>query len=63
MSLLVSDRTRRFDAYLKAAEQFTSSQANLTRKDNADIEIDRVLTDCIRSVRKKVHPTARGAAC
>lgn len=41
----------RFDAYLKAAEQFTFSQANLTRKENADIEIDRVLTDCIVSGR------------
>jgi pyruvate decarboxylase len=41
----------RFDAYLKAAEQFTFSQATLTQKNNADIEIDRVLTDCIISGR------------
>jgi len=38
---------RRFDAYQKAAEQFTISQAYLTRPENADIEIDRVLTDCL----------------
>ena len=41
---------RRFDAYQKAAEQFTISQAAITRKENADIEIDRVLTDCVTSV-------------
>ncbi|KAF9643971.1 pyruvate decarboxylase [Thelephora ganbajun] len=41
----------RFDAYQKAAEQFTISQAHLTRKENADVEIDRVLTDCIISGR------------
>jgi pyruvate decarboxylase len=37
----------RFDAYQKAAEQFTISQAYLTRKENADVEIDRVLTECL----------------
>ena len=44
----------RFDAYQKAAEQFTISQAYLTRKENADVEIDRVLTDCLILVRHKV---------
>lgn len=42
---------RRFDAYQKAAEQFTISQAYLTRTENADVEIDRVLTDCLVTVR------------
>jgi TPP-dependent 2-oxoacid decarboxylase len=41
----------RFDAYLKAAEQFTVSQAVLMGKGNAAAEIDRVLTDCITLVR------------
>jgi pyruvate decarboxylase len=41
----------RFDAYQKAAEQFTISQAHLTRKENADIEIDRILTNCVISGR------------
>jgi len=48
----------RFDAYQKAAEQFTISQAYLTRKENADVEIDRVLTDCLTLVRHIV--LARG---
>ena len=47
-----SDRMHRFDAYQKAAEQFTISQAYLTRKENADVEIDRVLTDCLILVRR-----------
>jgi len=41
----------RYDAYEKAAEQFTISQAYLIRPENADIEIDRVLTKCITSER------------
>jgi TPP-dependent 2-oxoacid decarboxylase len=57
--LTTTGRLRRFDAYLKAAEQVTFSQACLTRTDNADIEIDRVLTDCIVSVRCNFRVTAR----
>ncbi|CAK5270255.1 unnamed protein product [Mycena citricolor] len=41
----------RFDAYFKASEQFTISQANLIDKDTAAAEIDRVLTDCITLAR------------
>lgn len=41
----------RFDAYAKAAEQVTASQAILMNKSNAASEIDRVLTDCITLVR------------
>lgn len=41
----------RFDAYLKAAEQFTVSQTWITQKEHAAAEIDRVLTDCIESAR------------
>ncbi|EPQ54543.1 pyruvate decarboxylase THI3 [Gloeophyllum trabeum ATCC 11539] len=37
----------RFDAYTKAAELFTASQATLMNKSTAAAEIDRVLTDCI----------------
>ncbi|KAG5220735.1 Pyruvate decarboxylase [Salix suchowensis] len=40
----------RFDAYEKAAEQFTISQAILKDPNTAAAEIDRVLTDCITSV-------------
>ena len=46
-----ADHTHRFDAYQKAAELFTISQAYLTQKENADVEIDRVLTDCLILVR------------
>ncbi|KAF4590086.1 Pyruvate decarboxylase 1 [Pleurotus pulmonarius] len=41
----------RFDAYEKAAEQFTISQAILKDPNTAAAEIDRVLTDCITSAR------------
>ncbi|KAH7884985.1 thiamine diphosphate-binding protein [Phlebopus sp. FC_14] len=41
----------RFDAYTKAAEQVTTSQANLMNKAHAAAEIDRVLTDCITRAR------------
>ncbi|THH20547.1 hypothetical protein EW146_g826 [Bondarzewia mesenterica] len=41
----------RFDAYLKASEQFTWSQSNLMDKRSAASEIDRVLTDCITMAR------------
>ncbi|KAK1221026.1 hypothetical protein PQX77_016176 [Marasmius sp. AFHP31] len=41
----------RYDAYLKAAEQFTVTQAVLTTKDNAAQEIDRVLAECIIHAR------------
>ncbi|KAJ6559257.1 pyruvate decarboxylase [Mycena vulgaris] len=41
----------RYDAYEKAAENFTISQANITDKDTAAAEIDRVLTDCITLAR------------
>ncbi|KIK69596.1 hypothetical protein GYMLUDRAFT_212230 [Collybiopsis luxurians FD-317 M1] len=37
----------RFDAYTKAAEQFTYSQAILTNAYTAAAEIDRVLSDCV----------------
>ncbi|KAJ7645426.1 pyruvate decarboxylase [Mycena polygramma] len=41
----------RFDAYIKASENFTISQAILTDKTSAAAEIDRVLTDCITLAR------------
>ncbi|KAF5382607.1 hypothetical protein D9615_002967 [Tricholomella constricta] len=41
----------RFDAYEKAAKQFTFSQANLRDKNDAAAEIDRVLMDCITVAR------------
>ncbi|KAF8073823.1 thiamine diphosphate-binding protein [Lyophyllum atratum] len=41
----------RYDAYLKAAQQFTYSQANLHDKSDAAAEIDRVLIDCITVAR------------
>jgi len=41
----------RFDAYIKAAENFTISQAILTDTNTAAAEIDRVLTDCITRAR------------
>ncbi|KAK7469175.1 hypothetical protein VKT23_003666 [Stygiomarasmius scandens] len=41
----------RFDAYLKAAAQFTISQADLTSAASAPSEIDRVLVDCIVHAR------------
>ncbi|KAE9404020.1 pyruvate decarboxylase [Gymnopus androsaceus JB14] len=37
----------RYDAYTKAAEQFTYSQAILTNTYSAAAEIDRVLSDCV----------------
>lgn len=41
----------RFDVYTKVAEQVTISQAMLMNKDQAAVEIDRILTDCITRVR------------
>lgn len=41
----------RYDAYDKAAEQFTFSQARLTKKEDAAYHIDRVLVDCITMAR------------
>ncbi|KIK85594.1 hypothetical protein PAXRUDRAFT_831956 [Paxillus rubicundulus Ve08.2h10] len=41
----------RFDAYTKAAEQVTTSQAMLMDKNHAAAEIDRILTDCITRAR------------
>ncbi|KIJ17894.1 pyruvate decarboxylase [Paxillus involutus ATCC 200175] len=41
----------RFDAYTKAAEQVTTSQAMLMNKIHAAAEIDRILTDCITRAR------------
>ena len=40
----------RFDAYTKAAEQITISQAMLMDKTYAAVEIDRILVDCITRV-------------
>jgi hypothetical protein len=40
----------RYDAYLKAAQQFTHSQGAIFDAISAASEIDRVLTDCISSV-------------
>ncbi|KAF8580115.1 pyruvate decarboxylase [Ramaria rubella] len=41
----------RFDAYTKAAEQFTTSQAVLTDTQTAGAHIDRILTDCVVRAR------------
>ncbi|KAF9267466.1 pyruvate decarboxylase [Marasmius fiardii PR-910] len=41
----------RYDAYTKAAEQFTIAQGILTDKETAAAEIDRVLTECVLSAR------------
>jgi len=41
----------RYDAYLKAAQQFTWSQGAIFEAISAASEIDRVLTDCITSAR------------
>ena len=46
----------RYDAYLKASEQFTIAQASLTSKDTAAAEIDRVLTKCVSMVRNRRAP-------
>ncbi|KAJ6534323.1 DHS-like NAD/FAD-binding domain-containing protein [Mycena capillaripes] len=40
----------RYDAYIKAAENFTIAQGIITDKDNAAATIDRGLTDCIARV-------------
>ena len=40
-----------YDAYYKAAQEFTIAQATLATKETAAAEIDRVLTDCIVTVR------------
>ena len=37
----------RYDAYHVASKQFVKSDANLTDKNTAAAEIDRILTDCI----------------
>ena len=37
----------RFDAYTKAAEQFTASQAVLMETQTAAAQIDRVLRECV----------------
>ncbi|KAF7365283.1 Pyruvate decarboxylase [Mycena venus] len=41
----------RYDAYIKAAENFTISQAILTDANTAAAEIDRILTDCMTRAR------------
>ncbi|OBZ71188.1 Pyruvate decarboxylase [Grifola frondosa] len=41
----------RYDAYYKAAQQFTISQASLTSKATAAAEIDRVITECVVTAR------------
>lgn len=41
----------RFDAYTKAAEQFTASQAVLLDTQTAAAQIDRVLQECVVWVR------------
>ncbi|THH27005.1 hypothetical protein EUX98_g7185 [Antrodiella citrinella] len=41
----------RFDAYFKASQQFTISQATLTDAASAGAEIDRILTDCVVTAR------------
>lgn len=41
----------RYDAYIKAAQQFTHSQAMLHNKNDAATEIDRILIDCITVTR------------
>ncbi|KAJ6496365.1 thiamine diphosphate-binding protein [Mycena sanguinolenta] len=41
----------RYDAYFKAAENFTISQGMITRPDSAAATIDRVLVDCITRAR------------
>lgn len=40
-----------FDAYFKAAQQFSIAHANLTDANTAAAEIDRVLTECLLMVR------------
>ncbi|KAJ7474831.1 pyruvate decarboxylase [Mycena latifolia] len=40
-----------YDAYIKAAENFTISQGIITDKNTAAAQIDRVLTDCITRAR------------
>lgn len=42
----------RYDAYYKASQQFTISQASLTDAASAAAEIDRVLTECVVMVRR-----------
>lgn len=41
----------RFDAYEKAASQFTVAQAHLMSKDTAAAEIDRVLSACVTAAK------------
>jgi pyruvate decarboxylase len=61
----------RYDAYLKAAQQFTWSQGAIFETTSAASEIDRVLTDCITSVGFHVaeqraplaHYIVIGSAC
>ncbi|KAJ8457323.1 hypothetical protein ONZ51_g11605 [Trametes cubensis] len=41
----------RYDAYLKASQQFTIAQAVLNSKETAAAEIDRILTECVVMAR------------
>ncbi|KAM5533631.1 hypothetical protein V8D89_012744 [Ganoderma adspersum] len=41
----------RYDAYYKAAQEFTIAQATLSSKETAAAEIDRILTECIVMAR------------
>ncbi|KAJ7644509.1 pyruvate decarboxylase [Roridomyces roridus] len=41
----------RYDAYTKAAEQFTIAQGHITDKETAAAQIDRVLTECLIKAR------------
>ena len=49
-----SSNVHRFDAYTKAAELFTASQAVLTDTQTAAAQIDRILQDCVIWVRRVV---------
>ena len=61
----------RYDAYLKAARQFTWAQGTIFETASAASEIDRVLTDCITSVgfdvaewrARLAHHIMLGSAC
>jgi pyruvate decarboxylase len=54
MSVLWRIPFLRYEAYLKAAQQFTWSQGAIFETNTAGSEIDRVLTDCITSVGSRV---------
>jgi pyruvate decarboxylase len=70
-SLAHTSHHDRYDAYLKAAQQFTWSQGVIFETNSAASEIDRVLTDCITSVGSQVmirraqliHHIFPGSAC